>query len=64
MDIRNLVKGSGELEIDGECSTVRTGDAILIPPNVWRQITAAPDSPLRLLCCCAPPYSDDDTYFE
>ena len=37
------------------------GDAILIPPGAWHQITA--DQPLRFLCCCAPPYAHEDTYF-
>lgn len=59
-----IVEGQGQMEIDGETQTVGPGDAILIPPTAWHQLTAAPDSPLRLLCCCAPPYSHEDTYFE
>lgn len=57
-----LLEGSGTMEIDGEEKTVGPGDAILIPPGAWHQITAT--EPLRFLCCCAPPYSHEDTYFE
>lgn len=57
-----LLEGEGVMEIDGESRPVAPGDAILIPPGAWHQITAK--TPLRFLCCCAPPYSHDDTYFE
>jgi len=57
-----LLEGSGEMEIDGVRREVSAGDAILIPPGAWHQITAR--EPLRFLCCCAPPYSHDDTYCE
>ena len=57
-----ITEGHGVMEIDGATQSVSPGDAILIPPGAWHQITAA--SPLKLLCCCAPPYSHEDTYFE
>jgi len=56
-----ITEGTGTMEIDGESREVKPGDAILIPPGAWHQITAT--SALRLLCCCAPPYSHEDTYF-
>jgi mannose-6-phosphate isomerase-like protein (cupin superfamily) len=56
-----ILAGTGTLEIDGETRTVRPGDAALIPPGAWHQITAAED--LRFLCCCAPPYAHEDTFF-
>ena len=56
-----LLEGEGTMEIDGETRSVAPGDAILIPPGAWHQITAS--TALRFLCCCAPPYSHDDTYF-
>lgn len=56
-----LLEGEGLMEIDGETRPVGPGDAILIPPGAWHQITAK--SPLRFLCCCAPPYAHEDTYF-
>ena len=56
-----LLDGEGTIEIDGEERRVAPGDAILIPPGAWHQITAS--TALRFLCCCAPPYSHEDTYF-
>ena len=56
-----ILEGTGSMEIDGETRAVEPGDAILIPPGAWHQITAG--ETLRLLCCCAPPYSHEDTYF-
>ena len=61
-EIYLIVEGGGELEIDGEVRTVGPGDAILIPPGTWHQLTASATG-ARLLCCCVPPYADDDTYF-
>jgi len=58
-----LLSGEGEMEIDGERSPVRPGDAILIPPGAWHQITAGAEE-LRFLCCCAPGYTHADTFFE
>jgi len=57
-----LLDGTGTMEVDGEVVNVGPGDAILIPPGSWHQITA--HEPLRFLCCCAPPYRHEDTYFE
>ncbi len=61
-EIYLIVEGGGELEVDGDTRSVGVGDAILIPPGSWHQLTAAGEG-ARLLCCCVPPYSDDDTYF-
>jgi mannose-6-phosphate isomerase-like protein (cupin superfamily) len=58
-----LLEGEGEMEVGGATRHVTAGDAILIPPGAWHQITAA-DAPLRFLCCCAPPYEHGDTYFS
>ncbi len=57
-----LLEGSAVMELDGSEREVGPGDAILIPPGAWHQITAT--APLRFLCCCAPPYAHEDTYFE
>jgi mannose-6-phosphate isomerase-like protein (cupin superfamily) len=56
-----ILEGSAVMEIDGETREVAPGDAILIPPGAWHQVTATSD--LRLLCCCAPPYRHEDTFF-
>lgn len=57
-----ILEGTGHMEIEGETREVGPGDAILIPPHAWHQITAT--RALRFLCCCAPPYAHEDTYFE
>ena len=61
-EIYLLLEGGGSLEVDGEVAEVGAGDAVLIPPGAWHQLTAG-SSGARLLCCCVPPYSDGDTYF-
>ena len=58
-----LLEGTGLMEIDGTSREVVPGDAILIPPGAWHQITATSPAPLRFLCCCAPPYDHNDTWF-
>lgn len=57
-----ITAGTGTMEIDEESREVRPGDAILIPPRAWHQISATSD--LTFLCCCAPPYRHEDTFFE
>jgi mannose-6-phosphate isomerase-like protein (cupin superfamily) len=57
-----LLEGRGLMEIGGSTREVGPGDAILIPPGAWHQITAT--ETLRFLCCCAPPYRHEDTFFE
>jgi mannose-6-phosphate isomerase-like protein (cupin superfamily) len=60
-EIYFLLEGTGEMELDGERRRVEPGDAVLIPPGTWHQITAV--DALRFLCCCAPPYAHEDTFF-
>jgi mannose-6-phosphate isomerase-like protein (cupin superfamily) len=62
-EIYFVVKGSGTLEVDGERTRVRPGDAVLIPPGAWHTLENDGTSELRILCCCVPPYSDADTFF-
>lgn len=57
-----ILGGNGTMEINGESRRVGPGDAILIPPGAWHQITAG--AAMRFLCCCAPPYRHEDTFFE
>jgi mannose-6-phosphate isomerase-like protein (cupin superfamily) len=63
-EIYAVVKGSGELEVDGQTQRIRPGDAVLIPPRAWHTLVNDGTSELRILCCCVPPYSHDDTFFE
>jgi quercetin dioxygenase-like cupin family protein len=61
-EIYLVVEGGGELEVDGATRVVTPGDAILIPPGAWHELTAG-ENGATILCCCVPPYSDDDTFF-
>jgi quercetin dioxygenase-like cupin family protein len=61
-EIYLLLDGAGRMEVDGQMRNVVAGDAILIPPGAWHQLTAGADG-ARVLCCCAPPYSHEDTFF-
>ena len=63
-EIYFVLKGQGEMELDGETRFLRPGDAVLIPPGGWHTLENNGTSELRILCCCAPPYSHDDTFFE
>jgi mannose-6-phosphate isomerase-like protein (cupin superfamily) len=63
-EIYVVLKGSGDMEIDGEHRRVTVGDAVLIPPGAWHTLHNNGTSELRILCSCAPPYAHDDTYFE
>jgi mannose-6-phosphate isomerase-like protein (cupin superfamily) len=63
-EIYFVTKGQGDMEVDGEHTHVRPGDAILIPAGAWHSLENNGTSELRILCCCVPPYSHDDTYFE
>jgi mannose-6-phosphate isomerase-like protein (cupin superfamily) len=62
-EIYYLVEGSGLMDLDGETRDVAVGDAVLIPPGAWHQLTNTGNGPLRLLCTCAPAWQPDDTYF-
>lgn len=61
-EIYFILEGTGRMEIEGESRDVGVGEAVLIPPGAWHQISALTD--LRFLCCCSPPYEHADTYFE
>jgi mannose-6-phosphate isomerase-like protein (cupin superfamily) len=63
-EIYFVVKGSGDMEVDGEHKRIAVGDAVLIPAGAWHTLHNNGTSELRILCCCVPPYSDDDTYLE
>jgi quercetin dioxygenase-like cupin family protein len=62
-EIYLITDGGGDLEVDGVSRAVRPGDAIVIPPGAWHELTAGAEG-ARLLCMCVPPYSHDDTYFS
>jgi len=61
-EIYFILEGGGFMEVDGVTRNLNPGDAVLIPPGAWHQIST--HAGVRFLCCCAPPYSHDDTFFE
>jgi mannose-6-phosphate isomerase-like protein (cupin superfamily) len=61
-EIYLITQGSGVMELDGDTREVGVGDAILIPPRAWHQLTAGAKG-VCLLCCCVPAYQRDDTFF-
>jgi mannose-6-phosphate isomerase-like protein (cupin superfamily) len=63
-EIYFVLKGAGDMEVDGEHKRIAVGDAVLIPPGAWHSLYNNGTSELRILCCCSPPYSHEDTYFE
>ena len=63
-EIYFVLKGSGDMEVDGEHKRIAVGDAVLIPAGAWHSLHNNGTSELRILCACVPPYSHDDTYFE
>jgi mannose-6-phosphate isomerase-like protein (cupin superfamily) len=46
-----VLSGSADVIIADARSTARTGDAIVVPPDVRFQLANATDQPLELLCC-------------
>ena len=63
-EIYFVLKGAGDMEVDGEHRRIAVGDAVLIPPGAWHTLENDGTSELTILCMCAPPYSHDDTFFE
>jgi mannose-6-phosphate isomerase-like protein (cupin superfamily) len=60
-EIYYFVGGEGRMRHGDEVSSVRAGEAVVIPPGTRHKLWNPGPEPLVLLCCCAPPYSDDDT---
>lgn len=60
-EIYFLTHGLARIEINGEVSDLKTGDAVAIPPGLPHQIWNRGEEVLRFLCCCAPGYEHDDT---
>lgn len=63
-EIYFVLKGSCDMEVDGEHKRIAVGDAVLIPPGAWHSLHNNGTSELRILCACSPPYAHEDTYFE
>jgi mannose-6-phosphate isomerase-like protein (cupin superfamily) len=60
-EIYFITRGAGKIRIENEARTVKTGDAIAIPPGQKHKLWNTGDDILHLLCCCAPAYEHGDT---
>jgi mannose-6-phosphate isomerase-like protein (cupin superfamily) len=60
-EIYYILHGQGEVNIEGETSTLSKGDAVVIAPGARHQIRNSGAEDLVVLCCCAPAYSHEDT---
>ena len=53
-EIYFIVEGTGEMCLGEERETVRTGQAVYIPPRVFHQLTNTGSSPMRMIYCYGP----------
>ena len=49
-----IIEGAGEMCLGSEREVLRSGQAALIPPGVFHQITNIGNAPLRMLYCYGP----------
>lgn len=49
-----VIEGTGEMCLGKERQTVRTGQAVWIPPGEFHQMTNIGDTPLKMLYCYGP----------
>jgi mannose-6-phosphate isomerase-like protein (cupin superfamily) len=49
-----VLEGAGEMCLGGERTVMTAGQAVLIPPGVFHQITNVGPTPLRLIYCYGP----------
>jgi hypothetical protein len=54
-EIYYLVEGSGDMELDGDRRHVGVGDAVLIPPSAWHEITAGAERAAASSAAAPPP---------
>jgi mannose-6-phosphate isomerase-like protein (cupin superfamily) len=53
-EIYFIVQGEGEMCLGLERAILRTGEAVLIPPGVYHQLTNIGDEPLVMIYCYGP----------
>jgi len=49
-----ILEGTGEMCLGDERQTVKTGQAIYIPPRVFHQLTNTGSEPMRMMYCYGP----------
>lgn len=57
-----VTEGVLDIEIDGECKLLKTGEVIEIFPGQIHQLKSASDEPVRVLCFNFPAFNPKDMY--
>ena len=60
VEIYYILDGKGEMHIDNEKETVKSGAAIYIPPKSIQWIKNTGNSDLKFLCMVYPPWKTED----
>jgi mannose-6-phosphate isomerase-like protein (cupin superfamily) len=55
-----VLKGSGEIVLDGERRPIKEGELVLIPPGVWH----TSEGEMEVLIVGVPPLETEDVHFE
>ena len=55
-----VLKGSGEIVLDGERRPIKEGELALIPPGVWH----TSEGDMEVLIVGVPPLETEDVHFE
>ena len=61
-EVYYFVSGEGRMRLGEDESSVRPGEAVVIPPGARHKVWNPGPKTLVFLCCCAPPYTDEDTF--
>lgn len=62
-EIYYILRGRGNMRMEGGEREVGPGDVIAIPPGHPHQISQLGSEDLVFLCCCAPGYEPNDVVF-
>lgn len=60
LEVYYILTGTGLMHIENESATVKSGQAIHIPPKARQWIENTGDSDLKFLCLVSPPWKADD----
>ncbi len=55
-----ILQGAGEMHIESERTTVRAGQAVMIPPGSWQKIHNTGDTILKFICMVSPSWQAED----
>jgi mannose-6-phosphate isomerase-like protein (cupin superfamily) len=55
-----IIEGEGAISIDGQITSVETGDTVFVPPNALQSVRNTGPGSMAFLCIVSPPWSADD----